>query len=310
MAEFEVKRQCTISVVMPVYNAETYLEEAIDSVLNQTFEDFEFVIIDDGSNDRSLKIIQQFSSKDDRIIYITRKNKGIIYSLNEGLNASSGLYIARMDADDISCPERLERQYKFMVENKLDICGGDYISIDQNGLVKNTHNVAKEDFEILLTMASNVPFAHPSVMMKKSFLINHKLTYGASGYKSAEDLDLWMNMYTAGAQFGNVGACILKYRMVSSSLSSINHRLIMREVNKQFDLFVNNNHENFKSALELFCLQGKYENNFQRVAIKALFRYLQVDLNFTLLYKCWRKVSLYNFIKGVLSYINSRLIIK
>jgi glycosyltransferase involved in cell wall biosynthesis len=302
--------QPIISVVMSVYNAELYLEEAIESVISQTFKDFEFIIIDDGSSDSSLKIIQKFSSRDNRIVCISRKNKGIIHSLNEGLNASSGLYIARMDSDDISCPERLEIQYKFMVENKLDICGGDYISIDRDGLPKNLYKVAKEDFEILLTMASNVPFAHPSVMIKKSFLIDHGLMYGVFGHRSAEDLDLWMNMYDAGAKFGNLGACILKYRLLSNSLSSVNHRLIKREVNKKFTLFVSNNHKNFKIALELFCLQKSNTNNFQRVAVKALMRYLTVDFDFKLLYKCWRRVSLYNFIIGLISYVNSRLIIK
>ena len=299
-----------ISVVMSVYNAESYLEEAIKSITSQTFKDFEFIIIDDGSSDSSLEIIQKFSSKDNRIVCISRKNKGIIYSLNEGLNASNGSYIARMDSDDVSYPERLEMQYKFMVENKLDICGGDYISIDRDGLPKNSHNVAKEDFEILLTMASNVPFAHPSVMMKKSFLIDHGLMYGVSGDRNADDLDLWMNMYDAGAKFGNLGVCILKYRLLSNSFSNVNHRSTKREVNKQFDLFVKNNHKNFKLALEQFCLQKNITNNLQRVAIKALLRYLTIDFNLKLSYKCWRKVSLHNFIFGLLSYINSKLIIK
>ena len=132
--------QPIISVVMPVYNAESYLEEAIESVVSQTFKDFEFIIIDDGSSDNSLEIIKKFSKNDNRIFYISRENKGIIHSLNEGLNKSSGLYIARMDADDVSYPKRLEIQYNFMVENKLDICGGDYISIGQDGLIKNSYD--------------------------------------------------------------------------------------------------------------------------------------------------------------------------
>jgi glycosyltransferase involved in cell wall biosynthesis len=299
-----------ISVVMPVYNGERFLREAIESILNQTYREFEFLIICDKSTDNTLSIIQEFQKQDERIVLISGDKEGITGALNKGIKKAKGKYIARLDADDASYPERLEMQYKFMVENKLDICGGDYISIDQDGLFKKSYNVVKEDFEILLTMASNVPFAHPSVMIKKSFLIDHKLMYGVCGHKIAEDLDLWMNMYNAGAKFGNIGIYILKYRLLSDSLSSINHRLIKREINKQFDFFVNNNHKIFKLSLELFCLQNSNSNNLQRVAIKALLRYLKVDFNFKLLYQCWSNVSLYNFIIGLLSYINSRLIIK
>jgi|TARA_B110000879_G_scaffold97898_1_gene133283 glycosyltransferase involved in cell wall biosynthesis len=302
--------QPIISVVMPVYNAEFYLEEAITSILNQTYKNFEFIIIDDGSNDNSLEIIQKASSKDSRIICISRENKGIIYSLNEGIKLSKGSYIARMDADDISYPDRFEEQYKFMLDNNLDICGGNYISINKDGLFKKLHEVPKEGFEILLTMASSVPFAHPSVMIKKSFLTNHELIYGTYGFRSAEDLDLWISMYYEGARFGNIGTCILQYRLLSNSLSSIKHGPIKREVKGQFDLFVNKNHESIRLALLSFCNQKSNTSIIQRVAIKALLRYLSVDLDFMLLYKCWRKVSLYNFIFGFLSYINSRILFK
>ena len=300
----------TISIIMPVYNAELYLEEAIESILNQTFEDFEFIIIDDGSTDNSLKIIQQCSTKDNRIICISRENKGIIDSVNEGLDRSSGSYIARMDADDISYPDRLKKQYNFMIEHDFDISGGDYITIDQDGVFQNSHHVAKEDFEILLTMASNVPFAHPSVMIKKSFLVKHNLAYGAFGHKLADDLDLWINMYNAGARFGNLDACILKYRLLPNSFSSINNRAIKREASMQFNLFVNNNYKSFKHALELFCLLEDSKKSTQRAAIKALLRFLVVDFDIKLFYKCFRKVSLYNFIYGLGSFINSKLIIK
>jgi glycosyltransferase involved in cell wall biosynthesis len=302
--------QPIISVLMPVYNAELYLEEAIKSIINQTFENFEFIIIDDGSTDDSLKIIQKYEDKDSRIICISRENKGIIYSLNEGLNISSGQYIARMDADDISYPDRLEAQYLFMLENKLDVCGGDYISINKDGLLIDAHDVSKNDYEILLTMASNVPFAHPSVMMHKSFLINNKLIYGVYGYKNAEDLDLWINMYDAGAKFGNLDSRILKYRMLTDSLSRSNHMPIKKEVNNQFKLFVYNNKDNFKLALELFCNKRNNTNNIERVAIKALLRYLSTDFDLTLLYRCWRKVSMYNFLFALASYISSKLVIK
>lgn len=295
----------TISVVMPVFNGEKFLRESIESILNQSYKDFEFLIIYDKSTDSTASIIQEFEEIDSRICVLNGDGDGIIGALNIGIRESKGTFIARHDADDISLTQRLEIQYKFIMDNKLDICGGDYISIGQDGLTKNSHIVAKGVHEILLTMASNVPFAHPSVMIKKSFLINHKLNYGAFGHKIAEDLDLWMQMYNKRAKFGNVDSNIIKYRLLSNSLSSVNSKSIKREVNCQFNEFLKHNHEDFRLSLELFCKQGPHAKNIQRLTIKALFRYLNVDFNFKLLYKCFRKVSLYNFLFGFISYINS-----
>lgn len=91
----------TISVVISVYNGEKYLSEAIESVLNQTYKDFEFIIINDGSTDNSLEIIKKYQNQDERIVLISRENKGLVSSLNEGIEKAKGKYIARMDADDI-----------------------------------------------------------------------------------------------------------------------------------------------------------------------------------------------------------------
>jgi len=113
-----------VSIVMSVYNAQKYLDEAIESILNQTYSNFEFIIINDGSTDKSLEIIENYAKKDSRIIVINRENKGLIYSLNEGIRKANGKYIARMDADDISLPQRLEKQVEFMEKNKnIGICG-------------------------------------------------------------------------------------------------------------------------------------------------------------------------------------------
>ena len=96
-----------ISVILPVYNGEKYLKESIESILNQTYTNFEFIIIDDGSKDSSLEIIKEYEKEDERIIVISRENKGLVASLNEGIATAKGKYIARMDADDVSLSERL-----------------------------------------------------------------------------------------------------------------------------------------------------------------------------------------------------------
>ena len=111
-----------ISVVMSVYNGQDYLDEAIQSILKQTYKDFEFIIINDGSIDKSLEIIEKYKQQDERIVLISRENKGLIASLNEGIEKARGKYIARMDADDISLPNRFEEQLKIM-ENDKEIVG-------------------------------------------------------------------------------------------------------------------------------------------------------------------------------------------
>ena len=298
-----------ISIIMPVYNAEFFLEECIQSVLKQSYKNFEFIIINDGSTDKTLSIIENFMNTDDRIICVSREKKGLIFSLNQGLNLSTGTYIARMDGDDICYPERLEMQYNFMIKNQLDICGGDYNTICENGLFKKKYIVPKEHSEILISMASNVPFAHPSVMIKKAFLVNNKLTYGMYGHNYGEDIDLWMNMYSAGAKFGNLAAPVLKYRQVHNSCSRINHLPRKWEVAKKYKLFVYKNHKKIKEALEEFCIQETKTNTRQRDATRALLRYQTLEFDLVLLLKFIRKVSFVNFIFGFLSYINSKLII-
>jgi glycosyltransferase involved in cell wall biosynthesis len=105
-----------ISILMPVYNGEKYLREAIDSILNQTFTDFEFLIVDDGSTDNSVEIINSYQNS--RINLVKNdKNEGLVYTLNRGLSLAKGEYIARMDCDDISLPERLKKQIDFLDSN-------------------------------------------------------------------------------------------------------------------------------------------------------------------------------------------------
>src|ERR1700726_1508117 len=107
----------TISVLMPVYNAERYVAEAVESILSQTFADFEFIIIDDGSKDRSLAILEEYAARDPRIRLVSRPNTGIVKALNQGLALASGELVARMDADDIAMPERLAKQRDYLADH-------------------------------------------------------------------------------------------------------------------------------------------------------------------------------------------------
>ncbi|MBA7555263.1 Undecaprenyl-phosphate 4-deoxy-4-formamido-L-arabinose transferase [subsurface metagenome] len=127
-----MSRNPYISVIMPCYNGAQYLREAIESILNQTFHDFEFVIINDGSTDASQEIIDSFN--DDRMLVIQQKNMGITKSLNKGLEMARGEYIARQDADDISFPDRFEKQVAYLdAHPEVAVLGGAIIRIDEKG---------------------------------------------------------------------------------------------------------------------------------------------------------------------------------
>jgi glycosyltransferase involved in cell wall biosynthesis len=239
-----------VSVVMPVFNGGTYLVDSIESILNQTFLDFEFIIIDDGSIDNTLKIISKYEDSDGRIIVISRENRGIIYSLNEGINRARGKFIARMDADDVSMPSRLEQQVKYMENNKVDLCGSHSLLIGDNNEIKGlavtplTHDMCS------LSLSFKVPFAHSSVMIRKSFISNHKLQYGQSQYTFVEDLDLWIRMHECGALFGNVDSVLLHYRVLKNSLSRKNAINIRRESNQIVKYHYTKNYFKFINMLD------------------------------------------------------------
>lgn len=208
----------TISVLMPVFNAQKDLRQAIDSILKQSFSDFEFLIIDDGSTDQSVEIVESYT--DPRIRFLRNpKNLGLVPTLNRGLSEARGKYIARMDADDISEPLRFESQAALLENNQADICGGLFRIIDADGKVTGDVSVPFTTDELVACLANTVPFAHGSVTMRASFLRQHQLQYGPSPY--AEDYDLWIRIFECGGRFANVPEIIFQYRNYSSSLSKV-----------------------------------------------------------------------------------------
>lgn len=180
----------SISVIMPVYNAEKYLKKAIDSILNQTYKDFEFIIIDGGSTDNSQKIIESYTDK--RISAIQKANFGLIDTLNLGISLCKGDWIARMDADDISYPNRLEEQLKY-IKDDVAVIGSQADIIDKDGKVYATTSFEVEHDEIVTKLLkNNSVIIHPSVIINKSKLI----CVGGYDLKifAAEDYDLWLKI--------------------------------------------------------------------------------------------------------------------
>ncbi len=209
----EEKRLPLVTVLMPVYNGEKYLKMAIDSILNQTYKNFELLIINDGSTDKSESIISKYS--DERIFYVkNEKNLGLVTTLNKGLALAKGDYIARMDCDDISMPMRFEKQVRFMDENdEVGVCGT-WIKFFGEGpgiVVKNP--VSHREIECKLLFSN--PMAHPTVMLRKSFFDRFNLTY-SSNYQLAEDFELWHRCVKL-FKFHNIPEVLLRYRITAGS---------------------------------------------------------------------------------------------
>lgn len=180
-----------ISVLMPVYNAAKYLREAMDSILNQTFIDFEFIIINDASTDNSKQIIMSYN--DQRIRYFENAhNLGVARSLNKGLKHAKARYIARMDADDISYPQRLSVQYHAVVNDEsVALVASSYEMIDELGKYLCAVRGASSSEEIFYNLQFHNCLAHPTVIFNRHIILN-----AFHGYKNceAEDYDLWLRI--------------------------------------------------------------------------------------------------------------------
>lgn len=203
-----------VTVLMPVYNGEQYLEEAIDSILSQTYTDYELLIINDGSKDHSEKIIQSYN--DQRIRRINNsQNLGLIATLNKGLDLARGEYIARMDQDDISLPDRIEKQVNFMESNQhIGICGTwvEIFGESNSGFLR--HPVSAASIKAHLFFDSFL--AHPTVMMRRKTLDSHKLRYDHNDL-CAEDYGLWVRCSFL-FPLANIPEVLLKYRISPNSI--------------------------------------------------------------------------------------------
>ena len=206
-----------VSVIMPFYNCEKYLDKAISSILNQTFQDFEFIIINDASSDRSDEIIQKYLT-DKRIVYIkNRERKGIVYNLNKGIEIAKAEIIARMDGDDISEPQRLEVQYQFLQRNpNIALVGCFAKLINEKGEICGrkikpiTHKEIKKDILIYS------PFIHPTIMIRKD--VFKKVAFYRKQYLWCEDIDLWYRIIFSGYEVANIPQYLYQYRRSDSSV--------------------------------------------------------------------------------------------
>jgi glycosyltransferase involved in cell wall biosynthesis len=219
-----------ISVILPVYNGQLYLKEAIESILNQSYANFELIIINDGSIDDSEKLIQSY--KDERIVYIKNDiNIGLIETLNKGLIFSKGKYIARMDADDISLPNRLEKQVCFLEENPAFGLLGTGYSIF-GGKEEEVHYPSEHE-KLKIACLSYNPFCHPSVMIRKAVLDEFNLKFQKE-YIHAEEYKLWTEILSV-TKCHNLKEILLKYRFHSSQISQV-HLVKQLEITQKIQI--------------------------------------------------------------------------
>jgi glycosyltransferase involved in cell wall biosynthesis len=209
-----------VSVIMSIYNEKVeWIHESIDSILNQTFSDFEFIIINDNPGRiENTQLLEEYQSKDNRILIISNKqNIGLTKSLNKGIKIAKGKYIARMDADDISLPERFEKQVAVLEKNtNIIVCATMFKVFGSKRKFSFTFPEKSEDIKELLIKQSCM--GHPTVMIRKETLIKHHILYDEN-FVCTQDYKLWIDLSDCGDYY-NIQEVLLLYRISKSQISN------------------------------------------------------------------------------------------
>ena len=191
----------TVSVITASYHMGKILPNAIDSIISQTYKNWEMIIVDDGSLDNTQEVLRQYRFNHKIRIIKNPNNIGLTDSLNNGLKRARGKYIARLDADDVSYPDRLERQVELMEKENLDLLAHTF-NIRDKEIPFFKENLDSYDIGLKLLMSNT--FCHSSVMMRTSFLKKHNLFY-TNTYENAEDYELWLKIFLYGGKIAFIG---------------------------------------------------------------------------------------------------------
>lgn len=213
-----------VSIILPCYNGEKYLQECLKSIYNQSFQNFELLFINDGSNDKSKEIVNNF--KDSRLVYMeNQKNIGITASLNKAITKAKGKYIARIDTDDIMAEERLKLQVSFLDKHyNYGLIGSSYELIDQYGMVLNRIDLPKFDKELKLEMLFKNQIMHPGVIMRTDLAL--KFNY-SDEFKYCEDYNLWTKISKV-SKIANLPEYLLSYRIHNDNISIVNNEIMKK----------------------------------------------------------------------------------
>lgn len=227
-----------VSVIIPCYNAEKFVEQAVRSIMEQTYQNLEIICINDCSKDNTGEILQKLAKEDSRIVYVNNEvNLKLPKTLNKGIALAKGEYIARMDADDISLPERIEKQIQFMLLNEnIDIVGCNSQHIDSNNNVLNYRTFLPTSPQIIsFQMPFRCVLIHPAILAKKTFFVdmngfNESLVY-------AEDYELWVRAVAHNKKISNLDGVLLQYRIhnnQSSAALSSQYNSEQARINRNF----------------------------------------------------------------------------
>ena len=209
----------TISVVMSAYNGLPYLGRAVESILGQSFGDFEFIVIDDGSSDPGvLPLLRRYAARDARVRLVSRANKGLTVTLNEGIEMARGEFIARMDGDDVAKPARFARQLAALRADPGLVCvGADFELIDGAGRLLTRVIPPRDDRAIQRELlVGHTAICHPTALMRREAA--RKVGGYDAAFKYSQDLDMWLRLGEVG-KLGNVPEVLLQFRMHEASVS-------------------------------------------------------------------------------------------
>jgi glycosyltransferase involved in cell wall biosynthesis len=228
----------TISVVMPAYNAAPFLDEAVTSILNQTFRDFEFIIVNDGSTDDTASILAKYQRSDNRINVYHQENQGTFAARNRGCRLARGKYLATMDADDVSFPDRLAKQIEYIERHpEIGILGTWICKIDKNGSLGGKWCPPTNARMLQWTLFFGVCVAAPTVLMRREVM--EKLNFYRRVTTGVEDVDLWLRA-SCVTGFGNVPEVLLKYRVWEGNTSHTNLQNIRESHLRLLGSFISN----------------------------------------------------------------------
>ncbi|HHD0685802.1 TPA: glycosyltransferase family 2 protein [Citrobacter freundii] len=254
-----------VSVLLPVYNCELYIGEAIESILKQTFEDFELIIINDASNDNTDTIIKNFLSDPRVRYYKNEENLQLIRTLNKGLNYCNGKYIARMDADDIALPSRLQEQVSFL-DNETDyvLVGCEYKTFGQKlRVIRLPHS----DFDCRSALLTCSPFCHPGVMFRRTTIEENKIRYNDS-YQHVEDYKFFFDLSRFG-KVANLNSILLYYRIHSNQITM---NFSNEQMQKRF-ILIDEINGGIEQSFEYLLLKNERDNKITKYFLKG---YLEV----------------------------------
>ncbi len=281
----EMRPAPLVTVLMPVFNCEAYVGEAIESILNQSFRDFEFIVINDGSTDRSGDILARYERMDERVKVYHQENRGIISSLNRGCDLARGRYIARMDADDISLAERLAKQVRYMEAHpEIGVLGTWIEYVDENGSSQGNWCMPTMPALIDWSLFFGSCLAHPSVMMRRDVV--EQLGFYRPEALHIEDYDLWVRA-SGVTRIANIPEILLQRRdwagSICSSHSQIQEENVVKVVHSMIARLLKTQVSNDVVTCLRRTVSGFYSDNLQQIVssaglVRQLFRtYVKVN---------------------------------